>query len=804
MAHFDQITEEQANAIKNGSALNLPNRPTEHGYTAAQVKAALANPIVGDTNSLLALLKGLITKLNEQLGNVDNTSDENKPISTAVQAALDGKVNNGNWVADISVGMNDNYVLSISLKDADGNTIGTAKEVDLPLEEMILSVTYADGKITLALKTGQSVTVDISDLVSGLVNEAAGTKTDGDLSYWNDGELDDSGIPKDKVAQIDGSYALMNVGTADNLKGRASSAVSADFTFRTSGGSADIGNPQATIKSIHGNTLVWNQIVGAIVPTSINDLTVSFVGGVLTVTGTASANTNIKLIDSDDFVNGHKYLVSGVPSGGSSSTYGAYWSNSGMFYSDAIQTYNSRGSFNIRVLSGTTVNISCIPQVFDLTKIYGSGNEPTTIAAFKAMFQLPYYAYDAGSLLHFNGTGLKTVGFNQWDEQIESGEYNAATGEKQASADYLRCVNKVRIFPNTVYYLKSPLALSAYYYDAAGSKIGTGSPTLNANRTFTTPSGAYYMTFAFNKNTYGGTTYKNDICINLSWSGYRNGEYEAYWASTLALPIATYFATGMKSAGTAYDELTAKKAIQRIGVVDLGTLDWENYLGTTGVFRANVTGIKGSTSATTKANIICVSYSTDTIQNVSSSIVNKTVAVNVDGSRIYIYDNSFTTDAAAFKSAVSGVMLAYEMATPVETDVDLALTYLVDDFGTEQLLPENDDEPTTSPFDGTIHYAMNAVDAIRNMPNKVYRATFNIKAYDDTRYYFSMVVGAIPSIDTANTKLVGVPAGVYRAIKGSNHEYADVEVDSSGQIYIGGTLDAFQAADSSVTTVKYF
>lgn len=39
----------------------------------------------------LSSIKGLFTKADVGLGNVDNTSDADKPVSTATQAALDGK-----------------------------------------------------------------------------------------------------------------------------------------------------------------------------------------------------------------------------------------------------------------------------------------------------------------------------------------------------------------------------------------------------------------------------------------------------------------------------------------------------------------------------------------------------------------------------------------------------------------------------------------------------------------------------------------------------------------------------------------
>lgn len=57
-------------------------------------------PVVGDKGSgldnfvvKLSLLKSIVTRTDVGLGNVDNTSDVDKPVSTAVLALLTGKAN---------------------------------------------------------------------------------------------------------------------------------------------------------------------------------------------------------------------------------------------------------------------------------------------------------------------------------------------------------------------------------------------------------------------------------------------------------------------------------------------------------------------------------------------------------------------------------------------------------------------------------------------------------------------------------------------------------------------------------------
>lgn len=65
------------------------------------------------------------------------------------------------------------YVLSTTLKDQDGNTLGTVQTVDLPLETMVVSGSYdsTNKKVVLTLKNGSTVDFSVADLVSGLQSE---------------------------------------------------------------------------------------------------------------------------------------------------------------------------------------------------------------------------------------------------------------------------------------------------------------------------------------------------------------------------------------------------------------------------------------------------------------------------------------------------------------------------------------------------------------------------------------------------------------------------------------------------------
>lgn len=62
------------------------------------------------------------------------------------------------------------YVMTVDLKNSTGEVIST-QNVDLPIESMIISASYANKKLTLNLQSGETLDVDISDIIAGLVNE---------------------------------------------------------------------------------------------------------------------------------------------------------------------------------------------------------------------------------------------------------------------------------------------------------------------------------------------------------------------------------------------------------------------------------------------------------------------------------------------------------------------------------------------------------------------------------------------------------------------------------------------------------
>ena len=134
------------------------------------------------------------------------------------------------------------------------------------------------------------------------------------------------------------------------------------------------------------------------------------------------------------------------------------------------------------------------------------------------------------------------------------------------------------------------------------------------------------------------------------------------------------------SAGTArnYVDYENKRYVQCVSSVDLGTLNWvAGDSGKVGFQTSQVTGQKLTKNYNILPNIICSKYLAKT-QNAmwgKTSVTGITTNASVDG-YVYVNDTSYT-DATAFKQAMQGVILYYELATPIVTDIS---SLIPDDF----------------------------------------------------------------------------------------------------------------------------
>lgn len=157
--------------------------------------------------------------------------------------------------------------------------------------------------------------------------------------------------------------------------------------------------------------------------------------------------------------------------------------------------------------------------------------------------------------------------------------------------------------------------------------------------------------------------------------------YTPYHSNVYQIPEAIRNLPGYGwSAGTArnYVDYENKRYVQCVDSVDLGTLSWVAGVGGKVSFQTSqVTGQKLTKNYSVPPNIICSKYSTKTQNELWGhiNVTGITADANTDG-YIDVNDTSYT-DATAFKQAMQGVMLYYELATPIVTDIS---DLIPDDF----------------------------------------------------------------------------------------------------------------------------
>lgn len=124
--------------------------------------------------------------------------------------------------------------------------------------------------------------------------------------------------------------------------------------------------------------------------------------GTFTANGTATANIDYRGVSynaKENIVAGRKYLMRGCPAGGSEDTYYMRLIYLGYDYGNGLiaeVTDSGAAYYDIQIIvkAGTVCdNLIFKPQLFDLTEMYGAGNEPTTVEQFRQDFPEELYDY---------------------------------------------------------------------------------------------------------------------------------------------------------------------------------------------------------------------------------------------------------------------------------------------------------------------------------------------------------------------------------------------------------------------------
>lgn len=405
------------------------------------------------------------------------------------------------------------------------------------------------------IKTPDNNVYDIKDAKAYRIDDTVENDLqDGDYVPFYDSSA--SGDPKQRKTLWSNIKSKLSTSTAVSQNENVLATDKVPYVMRKA---KNIANATPYIReTLVGGTIGWNQILqnGNFSDTSgwtsyAGSLSAS--GNVLTQTkasGSASNTIGIYRSDVTAYVAGHKYFVlcDMKSSAALSNTIYLAVSNQSVSVKGGTLTTSFKTFYNIFNLANVANNYinlyitgmtSYTSQLVlsyknfmlvDLTLMLGaaiadyvynmetatSGAGITKLREW-GFFTKAYYPYNTGTLLSVQTTGHKVVGFNQWDEQWELGALYYATGLPYDSTTRIRS-KYFRCIPNTTYYAKNAAnsIIVVFEYDENYNMISRKNEGSNEDFSFTTSSNAVWLRFYFSDNY--GTTYKNDICINISYS----------------------------------------------------------------------------------------------------------------------------------------------------------------------------------------------------------------------------------------------------------------------------------------------
>lgn len=460
-----------------------------------------------------------------------------------------------------------------------------------------------------------------------------------------------------------------------------------------------------SVKNIGGRSIVWNQLISQIVEKTSNGIATTKIDSKsLHISGTSSAVCFIPISPVQTGISNHKYLFHSHASDTTalSSGTGFYNDNGGNRWHEygkgIIFTMDGNGTIAIafRVNSNITVDFSITPQIFDLTAMFGAGNEPASVEEFEKMFPADYYPYNAGEIVSAGTESVVEQGKNLFD-YTDKTYHGANVNKVENGVIYTKGLTTTALNIPTIaenkYTLSFKVKSNAANQGGLRWSLQKGKNTSYAHDSSLIKSEVGYtanteyqavVTFVADTDFVSLCTIVGMIYDVQLENGDTATNYSPFYQTAYQIPEAIRNLPGYGwSAGTArnYVDYENKKYVQCVGSVDLGALNWGiNTTSTVGNhFYAPAKHLNFKylgAFGTTIYNALCSKYRT--VARSSNVFVDKTITV--DGvavvSQIQVKDTAYT-DAAAFKQAMQGVILYYELANPIVTDIS---SLIPDDF----------------------------------------------------------------------------------------------------------------------------
>lgn len=474
-----------------------------------------------------------------------------------------------------------------------------------------------------------------------------------------------------------------------------------------------------SVKKIGGRTIVWNQLV------NLNELENTTINGIvytknkdgsISVKGTASGISHVN-INYFKTIASHKYYVGsrGAVCGGWLA-YGLYvselsgYSMTGEKGTITTANMDADASLDFHVWDGVAVDITFYPQLVDLTKMFGAGNEPSTPEEFEALFPKDYYPYNEGTLMSTSVNEVVEKGRNLfdcygfscssiYDENVKrdiANSYGTTISTINPTNSITVTQDKANGSTKTDYkngYFCAGIRMEnnkeyTISFDFTPTKMLIDNPNiiLLINGEGSNSSGIIDG-FSLNvkKRIVAKFTYKP--FESRQYIEFRNGgmsgifenfqldegttatPYSPYHKNTYPIPQTILdldgYGDGVSDDVYSYVDWENKQYHKRVGKVDLERLDWEyvnDYLGMPVFYTTNIPpGIASRTM-----NIITSRYiPTDKV--FSTQQIDKAIAIATSGA-VYVRDNSYS-DKDTFVNALNGQIIYYELAEKEIIDI---------------------------------------------------------------------------------------------------------------------------------------
>lgn len=335
--------------------------------------------------------------------------------------------------------------------------------------------------------------------------------------------------------------------------------------------------------------------------------------------------------------------------------------------------------------NATCTNELASPQVLDLTSMYGFGNEPTTVEQFKKDYP-QFFDEKLDGIWNVRTSDISTTGENIYGLEDFIKKNNAS--DMIVTYDGKKCFKISRAFNSTYYFPLGNYSLNLKLYSTyersfcSYGKYENGKYT--AQQYVGDPTSGNWKNSHYNLTDCNYIQWYNEVpsdkvlyvdidSFSLS-AGINDTNSYTYQENKIDL-LSTQTLNGINGVND-YIEVIDKgnglydlKKTKNIDSVDLGTLDWA--ADGANFYSGSISSvIKLPADDNSVGNYTCQKYVNVAVDK---SFVDGDFGVNSSG---YLYfRNSAYTTAAAFKTAMNGVILYYQLKTPVITTIATNLTY---------------------------------------------------------------------------------------------------------------------------------